>query len=98
MVFIGFAGAERDNCTHGDIRIASQSDDTTLLTSEGRLELCVNSVWGTVCDSIFGSRDAHVACRQLGYAGEGMITGIICNNKWGLTQCIYLHSSLYSIP
>ena len=34
----------------------------------------MNSVWGTVCGHMFGSRDAHVACRKLGYAGEGKVS------------------------
>ena len=31
----------------------------------------MNSVWGTVCDTNFGSRDAQVACGQLGYEEQG---------------------------
>ena len=26
-----------------------------------------NGLWGTVCDDWFGMREAHVACRGLGY-------------------------------
>ena len=59
------------NCTHGDLRIASRTDDSNDLFSEGRLEVCVNRVWGTICDTAYGTRDAHVACGQLGYDGEG---------------------------
>ena len=59
------------NCTHGDLRIASRTDDSTDLFSEGRLEVCVNRVWGTICDTAYGISDAHVACSQLGYDGEG---------------------------
>ena len=35
---------------------------------EGRLEICMNNVWGTVCDNMFDATDAAVACRQLGYS------------------------------
>ena len=61
-----------DNCTHGDLRIASRTDSSGSMYSEGRLEVCVNGAWGTVCDSAYGSRDAHVACTQLGYGDEGI--------------------------
>ena len=62
-----------DRCSHGDLRLASRSDDKSQLSSEGRLEVCVNSVWGTVCDTDFSSHDAHVACGQLGFDNEGEI-------------------------
>ena len=62
------------NCTHGDLRIASHTDDSTDLFSEGRLEVCVNRVWGTICDTAYGTRDADVACSQLGYDDQGTCT------------------------
>ena len=50
-------------CT-GDIRLVGG-----LRPEEGRVEVLRNGKWGTVCDKGWGLRDAHVACRQLGFHG-----------------------------
>ena len=39
----------------------------------GRVEVCVNRAWGTVCDSLFTQDDADVVCAQLpGFKREGI--------------------------
>ena len=52
--------------THGAVRLRGSS-----LEYKGRVEICVNGVWGTVCDDYWDSTDARVVCRQLGYSRFG---------------------------
>ena len=56
-------------CNSGDIRLVGGERD-----SEGRVEICVQGFWGTVCDSGWDQREALVACRQSGYAARGKNT------------------------
>jgi len=55
-------------CTFGDIRLQGGAD-----SSEGRVEICYDNQWGTVCDDEWGSADANVACRQLGFSPTGLL-------------------------
>ena len=54
------------NCTYGDVRLVGGSNQY-----EGRVEVCINDQWGTVCDDSWSSVDATAVCRQLGYAYTG---------------------------
>ena len=53
-------------CTNGDIRLRGSTN-----SYEGRVEICNNNAWGTVCDDSWSTIDARVACRQLGFLSTG---------------------------
>ena len=49
-------------CPTGQVRLV---DGSLQQKDEGRLEICVNNQWGTVCDDSWDDRSATVVCRQL---------------------------------
>lgn len=70
LVYTGL-NVEQSNCTDGDIRVVDGVSE-----NEGRIEVCYNHVWGTVCNNSWSSVDASVFCGQLGYQPFGMLHSI----------------------
>ena len=66
------------SCDNGALRLIKGDDNVDMF--EGRVEVCVNNLWGSVCNRGFRAREADVICRQLHTSIESMYllkTGIV---------------------
>jgi len=66
----GLEDTQPSNCTTGDVRLGDSSIEGN--TIQGRVEVCINQVWGTVCSVGFGVEDAGTVCSLAGgYSRNG---------------------------
>ena len=76
-------------CEDGQLRLAG----VTATARSGRVEVCFNETWGTICDSFWTVNDGRVACRQLGFSKLSMCLYILdkvlcCSHFLNTTNCI----------
>ena len=55
-----------DSCKDGDVRLSGPSS-----AFAGRVEICIEQTWTTVCDQFWEIEEAAVVCRQLNYSAFG---------------------------
>ena len=66
---IALTVANYSNCTDGDVRLVGG-----VSKYQGRVEVCLNRAWGTVCAySSWSSQDAKVVCHQIGALTIGIL-------------------------
>lgn len=56
-------GADETNCTYFEIALVDGNRPT-----EGRVQITINNITGTICDDDWDDRDAAVICHMLGYS------------------------------
>ena len=55
-------------CRDGEVRLVGGRSSL-----EGRVEVCYDGVWGTVCSQGWNGVDTNVVCRQLELSGSGKL-------------------------
>ena len=54
------------SCNNGDARLVGGINKLG-----GRVEICYNKIWGSVCHNFWDIYDANVICKQLGHQPTG---------------------------
>ena len=69
FIYYSHADYQATGCEDGEVRLTHRGNTK----ATGRIQLCLNNTWGTVCSDSIADHFASgsVVCRQLGFGGEG---------------------------
>ena len=75
-------------CVNGNIRLMNGTEPSL---REGRVEICYNNAYGTVCDDRWDTVDASVVCRQLGLNRSEGNNIVFLQQSFSLTHLFLLY-------
>ena len=78
-------------CSTGSVRLVNGADKY-----EGQAQVCVNGVWGTICDNGWDKSDSNAFCGELGFSSYGM--SFCCNVILQTHYTIIILSRMIYIP
>lgn len=64
-------------------------------SNEGRVEVCSNGLWGTICDGDWDTREADVVCKQQGVQNSSTYQKPSVLGRQTLLAVMYAYSYLY---
>ncbi len=81
-------------CSENAVRLADGVD-----SAQGRVELCRDGEWRSICANSWTHPDAQVACRQFGFNGRELRCYIVCIKLSVLLYtALFAYTNLYGAP
>ena len=62
------------NCTDFDVQLVDGN-----IPNEGKVQVCINGVWGLLCSNSVDQNDMRVVCSQIGYSAESKCSYVLLN-------------------